>query len=203
MRTDSVNLSALCTEASQQIVTSLYGDNYSRPRQYHTSSKGAQEAHEAIRPTYMDRTEITGTPQEKRLYELIWKRTAASQMADAELEKTTISIAMSGTSELFVAQGEVITFDGFIKVYRESFDDDDNQDEEMAKLLPPLKQGEELQRREIQAVERFSQGPSRYNEASFIKKMEELGIGRPSTYAPTISTIQQRKYVHKGDLWYF
>ena len=180
MRTDSVNLSALCTEASQQIVTSLYGDNYSRPRQYHTSSKGAQEAHEAIRPTYMDRTEITGTPQEKRLYELIWKRTAASQMADAELEKTTISIAMSGTSELFVAQGEVITFDGFIKVYRESFDDDDNQDEEMAKLLPPLKQGEELQRREIQAVERFSQGPSRYNEASFIKKMEELGIGRPS-----------------------
>ena len=199
MRTDSVNLSALCTEASQQIVTSLYGDNYSRPRQYHTSSKGAQEAHEAIRPTYMDRTEITGTPQEKRLYELIWKRTAASQMADAELEKTTISIAMSGTSELFVAQGEVITFDGFIKVYRESFDDEDNQDEEMAKLLPPLKQGEELQRREIQAVERFSQGPSRYNEASFIKKMEELGIGRPSTYAPTISTIQQRKYVHKGD----
>ena len=199
MRTDSVNLSALCTEASQQIVTSLYGDNYSRPRQYHTSSKGAQEAHEAIRPTYMDRTEITGTPQEKRLYELIWKRTAASQMADAELEKTTISIAMSGTPELFVAQGEVITFDGFIKVYRESFDDDDNQDEEMAKLLPPLKQGEELQRREIQAVERFSQGPSRYNEASFIKKMEELGIGRPSTYAPTISTIQQRKYVHKGD----
>ena len=199
MRTDSVNLSALCTEASQQIVTSLYGDNYSRPRQYHTSSKGAQEAHEAIRPTYMDRTEITGTPQEKRLYELIWKRTAASQMADAELEKTTISIAMSGTSELFVAQGEVITFDGFIKVYRESFDDDDNQDEEMAKLLPPLKQGEELQRREIQAVERFSQGPSRYNEASFIKKMEELGIGRPSTYAPTISTSQQRKYVHKGD----
>ena len=199
MRTDSVNLSALCTEASQQIVTSLYGDNYSRPRQYHTSSKGAQEAHEAIRPTYMDRTEITGTPQEKRLYELIWKRTAASQMADAELEKTTISIVMSGTSELFVAQGEVITFDGFIKVYRESFDDDDNQDEEMAKLLPPLKQGEELQRREIQAVERFSQGPSRYNEASFIKKMEELGIGRPSTYAPTISTIQQRKYVHKGD----
>ena len=199
MRTDSVNLSALCTEASQQIVTSLYGDNYSRPRQYHTSSKGAQEAHEAIRPTYMDRTEITGTPQEKRLYELIWKRTAASQMADAELEKTTISIAMSGTSELFVAQGEVITFDVFIKVYRESFDDDDNQDEEMAKLLPPLKQGEELQRREIQAVERFSQGPSRYNEASFIKKMEELGIGRPSTYAPTISTIQQRKYVHKGD----
>ena len=199
MRTDSVNLSALCPEASQQIVTSLYGDNYSRPRQYHTSSKGAQEAHEAIRPTYMDRTEITGTPQEKRLYELIWKRTAASQMADAELEKTTISIAMSGTSELFVAQGEVITFDGFIKVYRESFDDDDNQDEEMAKLLPPLKQGEELQRREIQAVERFSQGPSRYNEASFIKKMEELGIGRPSTYAPTISTIQQRKYVHKGD----
>ena len=199
MRTDSVNLSALCTEASQQIVTSLYGDNYSRPRQYHTSSKGAQEAHEAIRPTYMDRKEITGTPQEKRLYELIWKRTAASQMADAELEKTTISIAMSGTSELFVAQGEVITFDGFIKVYRESFDDDDNQDEEMAKLLPPLKQGEELQRREIQAVERFSQGPSRYNEASFIKKMEELGIGRPSTYAPTISTIQQRKYVHKGD----
>ncbi len=201
MRTDSVNLSALCTSASQQMITAAYGEKYSKPRQYHTSSKGAQEAHEAIRPTYMDRTEISGTTQERRLYELIWKRTAASQMADAELEKTTVTITMSGAAEHFVAQGEIVTFDGFLKVYRESSDDDgeNRQNEETAHLLPPLHGGEQLQRREIQAVERFNQPPLRYTEASLVHKMEELGIGRPSTYAPTISTIQQRKYVRKGD----
>ncbi len=201
MRTDSVNLSALCTTASQQVISATYGEKYSKPRQYHTSSKGAQEAHEAIRPTYMERTEISGTSQERRLYELIWKRTAASQMADAELEKTTITITMSGADEHFVAQGETITFDGFLKVYRESLDDDgeSRQDEDTSRLLPPLRGGEQLQRREIQAVERFNQPPLRYTEASLVHKMEELGIGRPSTYAPTISTVQQRKYVRKGD----
>ena len=162
MRTDSVNLSGLCINASKEEITKLYGEEYSKVRQYHTSSKGAQEAHEAIRPTYMDRTEI------------------------------------EGTDEQFVAQGEVIKFDGFFKVYRESVDDDDTQDEE-SHILPPLKKGMALTRREIQATERFSQGPQRYTEASLVHKLEELGIGRPSTYAPTISTIQQREYVHKGD----
>ena len=146
----------------------------------------------------MDRTEIEGTAQERKLYELIWKRTIASQMADAEIEKTTVNISISGTDEQFVAQGEVIKFDGFFKVYRESVDDDDTQDEE-SHILPPLKKGMALTRREIQATERFSQGPQRYTEASLVHKLEELGIGRPSTYAPTISTIQQREYVHKGD----
>ena len=198
MRTDSVNLSALCINASKEEITKLYGEEYSKVRQYHTSSKGAQEAHEAIRPTYMDRMEIEGTAQERKLYELIWKRTIASQMADAEIEKTTVEIKPSTTSSLFVAQGEVVKFDGFIKVYRESVDDDDQQDEE-SRILPPMKKGMELTRREIQATERFSQGPQRYTEASLVHKLEELGIGRPSTYAPTISTIQQREYVHKGD----
>ena len=198
MRTDSVNLSGLCINASKEEITKLYGEEYSKVRQYHTSSKGAQEAHEAIRPTYMDRTEIEGTAQERKLYELIWKRTIASQMADAEIEKTTVNISISGTDEQFVAQGEVIKFDGFFKVYRESVDDDDTQDEE-SHILPPLKKGMALTRREIQATERFSQGPQRYTEASLVHKLEELGIGRPSTYAPTISTIQQREYVHKGD----
>ena len=170
-------------------ITKLYGAEYSKERKYHTSSKGAQEAHEAIRPTYMDKTSIEGTLQEKRLYELIWKRTAASQMADAEIEKTTVSISIGDQIKdaEFVAQGEVVKFDGFLKVYRESVD------------LPPLKKGEELVRREIQATERTSQGPQRYTEASLVHKLEELGIGRPSTYAPTISTIQQREYVMKGD----
>ena len=198
MRTDSVNLSKLCLSASKQEIVNLYGEEYSKTRQYHTSSKGAQEAHEAIRPTYMDKTEIEGTAQEKRLYELIWKRTIASQMADAEIEKTTVNINISTTSDQFVAQGEVVKFDGFIKVYRESVDDEEQQDE-YAHILPPLKKGQELTRREIQATERFTQGPQRYTEASLVHKLEELGIGRPSTYAPTISTIQQREYVQKGD----
>jgi DNA topoisomerase-1 len=198
MRTDSVNLSRLCINASKEEIGKLYGEEYSKVRQYHTSSKGAQEAHEAIRPTYMDQQTIEGTSQERRLYELIWKRTIACQMADAEMEKTTVNIHISGSSEQFVASGEVVKFDGFLKVYRESSDDEDQQDEE-SHILPPLTEGTELTRREIQATERFSQGPLRYTEASLVHKLEELGIGRPSTYAPTISTIQQREYVHKGD----
>ena len=197
MRTDSVNLSGLCINASKEEITKLYGEEYSKVRQYHTSSKGAQEAHEAIRPTYMENASIEGTSQEKKLYELIWKRTIASQMADAEMEKTTVNISISGTDEVFVAQGEVVKFDGFIKVYRESVDDEEQEEE--SHVLPPLKKGMELTRREIQATERFSQSPLRYTEASLVHKLEELGIGRPSTYAPTISTIQQREYVHKGD----
>ena len=198
MRTDSVNLSKLCLGASKEEIIRLYGHDYSKTRQYHTSSKGAQEAHEAIRPTYMDQSEIEGTAQEKRLYDLIWKRTIASQMADAEIEKTTANISISGTDEQFIAQGEVVKFDGFIKVYRESSEDEEQQ-EEFGHILPPLKKDQELTRREIIATERFSQGPQRYTEASLVHKMEELGIGRPSTYAPTISTIQQREYVQKGD----
>ena len=198
MRTDSVNLSGLCINASKEEIKTLYGEEYSQVRQYHTSSKGAQEAHEAIRPTYMDRHEIEGTSQERKLYELIWKRTIASQMADAKIEKTTVNIVADNMEPFFVATGEVVKFDGFIKVYRESVDDDDTQDEE-SHILPPLKKGMELTRREIQATQRFSQGPQRYTEASLVHKLEELGIGRPSTYAPTISTIQQREYVHKGD----
>ena len=203
MRTDSVNLSKLCLGASKEEIAKLYGEQYSKTRQYHTSSKGAQEAHEAIRPTYMDQPAIEGTSQEKRHYDLIWKRTLASQMADAELEKTTVTIEIQGnggaeTAQSFIAQGEVVKFDGFLKVYRESSDDDDLQ-EETSHILPPLKEGQELTRREITATERFSQGPQRYTEASLVHKLEELGIGRPSTYAPTISTIQQREYVQKGD----
>jgi len=200
MRTDSVNLSKLCLGASKEEITKLYGADYAKTRQYHTSSKGAQEAHEAIRPTYMDQSAIEGTAQEKRLYDLIWKRTIASQMADAELEKTTVTIANSQTPTAngqFVAQGEIVKFDGFLKVYRESTDDEEQ--EELGHLLPPLKEGQELTRREIAATERFTQGPQRYTEASLVHKLEELGIGRPSTYAPTISTIQQREYVQKGD----
>jgi DNA topoisomerase-1 len=197
MRTDSVNLSKLCLDASKEEITNLYGEKYAKQRQYHTSSKGAQEAHEAIRPTYMDQPTIEGTAQEKKLYELIWKRTIASQMADAELEKTTVDIQLSNNKEKFVAQGEVVNFDGFLKVYYESHDDDNNQ--EVFALLPEMKEGQDLTRREISATERFSQGPQRYTEASLVHKLEELGIGRPSTYAPTISTIQQREYVQKGD----
>ena len=197
MRTDSVNLSKLCLGASKQEIVRLYGEEYNKTRQYHTSSKGAQEAHEAIRPTYMDKTEIDGTSQEKRLYDLIWKRTIASQMADAEIEKTTAEIGAMGDHK-FIAQGEVVKFDGFIKVYRESVDDEEQQDD-FSHTLPQLTEGQELTRREIQATERFTQGPQRYTEASLVHKLEELGIGRPSTYAPTISTIQQREYVQKGD----
>ncbi len=211
MRTDSVNLSSLCINASKEEVSNLYGAEYSKVRQYHTSSKGAQEAHEAIRPTYMDKTEIEGTTQERRLYELIWKRTIASQMSDAELEKTTVEISINGQQgetlpQKFIAQGEVVKFDGFLKVYRESSDDDESADNNQwingqseSHILPPMADGMELTKREIQATERFSQGPQRYTEASLVHKLEELGIGRPSTYAPTISTIQQREYVHKGE----
>ena len=197
MRTDSVNLSSLCLSASKEEITKLYGEKYSKTRQYHTSSKGAQEAHEAIRPTYMDQSSIEGTAQEKKLYEMIWKRTIASQMADAELEKTTVDINVSTTQEKFVAQGEVVNFDGFLKVYYESRDEENSQ--EVFASLPEIKENQELTRREISATERFSLGPQRYTEASLVHKLEELGIGRPSTYAPTISTIQQREYVQKGD----
>ena len=213
MRTDSVNLSKLCVGAAKEEIVALWGEQYSQPRAYHTSAKGAQEAHEAIRPTYMNNTSIEGTAQEKRLYDLIWKRTAACQMADAQIEKTTVTIDIANDAEhdvlcpagralKFVASGEVVKFDGFLKVYRESTDDDDNSaqaSDEFAHILPPMSVGDALQRREITSTERFSQGPSRYTEASLVHKLEELGIGRPSTYAPTISTIQQREYVQKGD----
>ena len=199
MRTDSVNLSSLCINASKEEINKLWGEDYSKSRQYHTHSKGAQEAHEAIRPTYMNDTTIEGSSQEKRLYDLIWKRTAASQMADAEIEKTSVIIGISDSEEQFVANGEVIKFDGFLKVYNESKDDEENSQDDFSHQLPAMKKGENLQRRDITAIERFSQGPYRYTEASLVRKLEELGIGRPSTYAPTISTIQQREYVQKGD----
>ena len=198
MRTDSVNLSGLCINAAKEEVTQLWGEAYSRPRNYHTNAKGAQEAHEAIRPTYMNQQQIDGTQQEKRLYELIWKRTVASQMADAQIEKTTVTIDMTGADEKFVATGEVVVFDGFLKVYRESTDEENNNSTP-SPTLPVMQQGDMLERREVTSTERFSQGPARYTEASLVHKLEELGIGRPSTYAPTISTIQQREYVQKGD----
>ena len=199
MRTDSVNLSTLAINTSKDEIIKTWGKEYSKPRNFTTHAKGAQEAHEAIRPTYMSETSIDGTQQEKRLYELIWKRTAASQMADAQIEKTTVNIDITGVDAKFVANGEVIVFDGFLKVYRESTDDDENSQDDFSHNLPALKEGDQLQRREIISTERFSQGPIRYTEASLVRKLEELGIGRPSTYAPTISTIQQREYVQKGD----
>ena len=199
MRTDSVNLSTLCIGACKEEITKHYGPEYSNPHTYHTHSKGAQEAHEAIRPTYMSNASIEGTAQERRLYELIWKRTAACQMADAQIEKTTVTINIDNAEEKFVANGEVIKFDGFLKVYRESTDEDDTRNDEFAHNLPAMAEGDTLTRREITSTERFSQGPLRYTEASLVHKLEELGIGRPSTYAPTISTIQQREYVQKGD----
>jgi len=205
MRTDSVNLSKLALGTSRTVITELMGEQYVKTRQFHTSSKGAQEAHEAIRPTYMDRTELTDAQtQERRLYDLIWKRTIASQMADAEMEKTTATISISGREEQFVATGEVLKFDGFLRVYRDTNEDsegsaDGGENAESTTLLPPLTVGQQLQRVELQATERFTQRPSRYNEASLVRKLEELGIGRPSTYAPTISTIQQREYVSRGD----
>ena len=210
MRTDSVNLSNLAIGTAKEEITKLYGEEYSQPHNFHTHSKGAQEAHEAIRPTYISNATIDGTAQEKRLYDLIWKRTVASQMADAQIEKTTVTIRISAddpTLAHFVANGEVVTFDGFLKVYRESTDDDDNNlnanaadaDNNFSHHLPVMAVNDVLSRREITSTERFSQGPARYTEASLVHKMEELGIGRPSTYAPTISTIQQREYVQKGD----
>ena len=199
MRTDSVNLSSLAINTSKDEIIKAYGKEYSKPRKYQTHSKGAQEAHEAIRPTYMSQHEIEGTSQERRLYDLIWKRTAASQMADAQIEKTTVNIEVSGVTEQFVANVENIKFDGFIKAYRESSDEDETNQEDTSHTLPVLTEGDRLLRHEITSTERYSQSPIRYTEASLVKKLEELGIGRPSTYAPTISTIQQREYVQKGD----
>lgn len=198
MRTDSVNLSELALGTSRETIVSLMGERYAKTRQYATKTKGAQEAHEAIRPTYMANQSVEGTSQEQRLYELIWKRTLASQMADAELEKTTATISISGMEDVFVAVGEVVTFDGFLRVYKESYDDDAEQESEN-RLLPQLVVGQQFTNREIQAVERYTQAPPRYTEASLVRKLEELGIGRPSTYAPTISTVQQRGYVEKGN----
>lgn len=199
MRTDSMNLSDLCLNSCGPVISSLMSDEYHQRRTYHTHSKGAQEAHEAIRPTDMNRQTIEGDTREQRLYELIWKRTIACQMADAKLERTTVNIAVSETDEMFQATGEVVRFDGFLRVYRESQGDDENANADESKLLPPMNEGETLQRREVVAQQRFSQQPARYTEASLVHKMEELGIGRPSTYAPTISTIQNREYVVKGD----
>lgn len=198
MRTDSLNLSALALKSISDEIKSSMGERYLKTRHYHTKSKGAQEAHEAIRPTYIDKHDIEGSQQEKRLYALIWKRTIASQMADAELEKTTVDIEPSAREEHFTAQGEVIRFDGFLRVYSESSDD---APAEMSEgMLPPLEKGDTLGLKEMTAAERYTQHPPRYTEATLVKKMEELGIGRPSTYAPTISTIQQREYVEKSNL---
>jgi DNA topoisomerase-1 len=199
MRTDSVNLSDLALNTAKQEIVALAGEKYHKRRQYQTKSKGAQEAHEAIRPTYLNVKEIQGTAQEKKLYELIWKRTLASQMADALIEKTTATISVSNSSEIFVATGEIIRFDGFLRVYVENTDND-NQEETTENILPKLTKNQILTREEITAQEKFSQHPPRYNEASLVRKLEELGIGRPSTYAPTISTIQNRGYVEKRDI---
>ncbi|MBR5053330.1 MAG: type I DNA topoisomerase [Bacteroidaceae bacterium] len=202
MRTDSVNLSKLCLGASKSVITELMGKEYVKTRQYHTNSKGAQEAHEAIRPTYMDQQTIEGNQQERRLYDLIWKRTIASQMADAELEHTMVTISIDDKEETFVAEGEVVKFNGFLRVYSDAngeiLFDSDNENENLS-TLPVMKVGESLSRDQIVATQRFSQRPVRYNEASLVRKLEELGIGRPSTYATTITTIQQREYVEKGD----
>ena len=200
MRTDSVNLSSLAIGTAKSEIVNNMGEEYLHTRQFSTKSKGAQEAHEAIRPTYISNHSIEGSAQERRLYELIWKRTIASQMADAQLEKTTATISVSESDNKFIATGEVIKFDGFLKVYIESSDDDDVKDDDTGKMLPPLTVGQELPMKEVLATERFSQRPARYSEASLVRKMEELGIGRPSTYAPTISTIQNREYVEKSDL---
>ncbi|WP_297271989.1 type I DNA topoisomerase [uncultured Bacteroides sp.] len=199
MRTDSVNLSELAINGSKAAIAQLMGERYVHPRHFATKTKGAQEAHEAIRPTDMSNSKIEGSAQEKRLYDLIWKRTIASQMADAELEKTTVTISISHSADTFMATGEVVKFDGFLRVYKESYDDENEQGDDEARMLPPLKKGQSLQRQNITATERFTQHPPRYTEASLVRKLEELGIGRPSTYAPTISTIQQREYVVKGD----
>lgn len=197
MRTDSVNLSSLALGTMSAEIKERLGDKYYKHRNFHTTSKGAQEAHEAIRPTYISNHTIDGTAQEKRLYDLIWKRTIATQMADALLEKTTVEIT-SGDGAKFVATGEVVKFDGFLKVYMESSDDDTDADGQDS-TLPPLRQGEKLDMQECDAVQRFTQHPPRYSEAMLVRKLEELGIGRPSTYAPTISTIQNRDYVEKGN----
>lgn len=201
MRTDSVNLSDTALQSAEQEIRAAYGDNYHKRRQYRTKSAGAQEAHEAIRPTYFDKHTIGADNAERRLYELIWKRAIASQMSEAEFEKTTAKIGVSTRQEELVANGEVMRFDGFLKVYFESTDDEhepnlDSDDTDNA-LLPPLQRGQHVQLNRMSATERFSRPPARYTEASLVKKLEELGIGRPSTYAPTISTIQNRGYVVK------
>lgn len=213
MRTDSVNLSKLCLGASKKVIAEQMGEQYVKTRQYHTSSKGAQEAHEAIRPTYMDNQHIEGNQQERRLYDLIWKRTIASQMADAELERTQVTISIENPHNdsqsgeyTFVAEGEVVKFDGFLRIYsdevlpqRGNAEGTMDGDNENLGILPAMTVGENLSREQITATQRFSQRPVRYNEASLVRKLEELGIGRPSTYATTITTIQQREYVEKGD----
>jgi len=201
MRTDSVNLSSLALNMAKKEITELYGEKYVKTRNYTTKSKGAQEAHEAIRPTDISRQKVGGDASEQKLYDLIWKRTIASQMADAELERTTININIRNNQrvfdERFISKGEVIKFDGFLKVYLESTDEEAGEDEE--RLLPPVKSGDALDLQEMLATQKFTQQPPRYTEASLVKKMEELGIGRPSTYSPTISTIQKREYVIKED----
>lgn len=197
MRTDSVNLADIALETAKDEITKLYGAEYSSQKQYKTKSKGAQEAHEAIRPTDITVHNISGDRQEDRLYELIWKRTISSQMSNAKLEKTVVTVDVSTSDENFVAKGEILKFDGFLKVYMESTDDE--KDEEQKGILPPLKIGEVLNLDYIEAVERFAYPPARYTEASLVRKLEELGIGRPSTYVPTISTIQKRGYVEKTD----
>jgi DNA topoisomerase I len=199
MRTDSVNLSGLAINTAKQKITELHGENYVKIRKYSSKSKGAQEAHEAIRPTYMNNETVSGSAQEQRLYELIWKRTMASQMADAKLEKTTVTISVSTATEVFTVSGEVIIFDGFLKVYMESTDDENGNTPAGQEIIPPIKAKDILRMSSILATQRFSQRPPRYTEASLVKKLEELGIGRPSTYAPTITTIQNRNYVVKED----
>ncbi len=197
MRTDSVNLSNLAITMAKEAITETYGEKYVKTRNYTTKTKGAQEAHEAIRPTYLDQPEVKGSADEKRLYDLIYKRTIASQMADAKLEKTQVTIDVSTNKKQFTAKGEVILFDGFLKVYMEGSDDENG--EESNHLLPPLSKGQQLNLNEMIAQERFTRHAARYTEAALVKKMEELGIGRPSTYAPTISTVQKRGYVVKED----
>lgn len=197
MRTDSVNLSELAIANAQQAITQNYGKQYSHPRRYTTKNDSAQEAHEAIRPTYFENQNIDGTPQEKRLYDLIWKRSIASQMSKAQIDRTTAGIQISTNGANLTATGEVLTFDGFLKVYMESTDEEGDDDN--SKMLPPLKVGEKLGLIQLDAAEKFSRPAPRYTEASLVKKLEELGIGRPSTYAPTISTIQKRGYVLKED----
>jgi DNA topoisomerase-1 len=197
MRTDSTNLSKLALAKARETILSEFGEKYSKTRQYKTKSRGAQEAHEAIRPTYPDVSSISGNQNEKKLYELIWKRTIASQMANAEIEKTTISVEMNNSPVTFTATGEVVTFDGFLKVYTESTDAENGEDERY--VIPPVKAGMTLSYDNISATQKYTSPPSRYTEASLVKKLEELGIGRPSTYAPTISTIQQRGYVLRED----
>lgn len=198
MRTDSVNLSETAMEAIKNTIISQFGEKYYQGKQYKSKSQSAQEAHEAIRPTYMENS-TDDDPETRKLYELIWKRTMASQMADAELEKTTAKIEISTNKEELVAQGEVLKFDGFLKIYMEDKDDDEVEDESTSGMLPPLKVGQKLNLVEMLAVERFTRPAPRYTEASLVKKLEELGIGRPSTYAPTISTILKRGYVEKRD----